>query len=583
MPRQVITAGVNLKEVDSMKCNRRIFSLLLAICLVAALIPATVFAQPYMSNALEEDQVVEYVGEDWLVLDNSAGQLVLLLKTPGEAIAYNASGLSNEWDSSDAKAWCDKFAAEHNIPFAVSFLTYNELINYWINNAESNLDSTSGWWLRVDPNDNVSAGGDMFAIAVSDAGFVGTPHVASNYGARPVVKIPISSIAMIDDGSLVVVDEDAFEDFTASTVVSGNFETATVTYSGAEGGKIYVLLTDRLGEIISCDTFDAAASGSVSVNVKSGLVGWHTVRVFNVVDGVASAVYTEDFNIEDTLGNVTEWNINVGGDISANFNIVLADGVSKENAKVVVKHNGVAKEIEGSALTDGTTTNGDACFKLPVDLHAPQMNDKITIQIVANGETGGEQSFTIREYAEAIINGNYGSEVVNLVKNMLNYGAAAQSYFEYNTGDLANKNIGEIAQDAVPGVPEGGLPAKKPNTVPGISFYGASLVLNSQTTLRFYFTLDQGRNISEFDFGDKIVQKRIAGGTVMYFVDVENIAPNMLNTEQEISVNDVVIVSYNPMWYIQRQFYSNSNTAKFKNLLQAIYNYYLAADAYTAI
>ena len=127
------------------------FSLLFAICLVAALIPATVFAQPYMSNALEEDQVVEYAEKEWLVLDNSAGQLVLLLQKPEEAIAYNASGLSNEWDSSDAKAWCDKFATERNIPFAVSFLTYNELVNYWINNAESNLDSTSGWWLRVDP------------------------------------------------------------------------------------------------------------------------------------------------------------------------------------------------------------------------------------------------------------------------------------------------------------------------------------------------------------------------------------------------------------------------------------------------
>ena len=40
------------------------FSLLFAICLVAALIPATVFAQPYMSNALEEDQVVEYAEKE---------------------------------------------------------------------------------------------------------------------------------------------------------------------------------------------------------------------------------------------------------------------------------------------------------------------------------------------------------------------------------------------------------------------------------------------------------------------------------------------------------------------------------------
>jgi hypothetical protein len=149
-----------------------------------------------------------------------------------------------------------------------------------------------------------------------------------------------------------------------------------------------------------------------------------------------------DFAIEDSHGNVVEWNVNVGGDVSANFNIVLSDKANEaDDTKIVVSYNGTTKEISKSEWQNGTTTDGAACVKLPVDMIAPHMNDVITIQVVADGTSGGEQTFTIREYAEAIINGNFDDNTKNLAKHMLNYGAKSQTYFNYKTDDLANKTV----------------------------------------------------------------------------------------------------------------------------------------------
>ena len=123
-----------------MKRNRRILSLLLAICLVAALIPAVSAAQDIVpAEFAQEDQIVNYVGNDWILLDSNAKEIVLLLKTPEAPIAYNASGLSNSWDESDANAWCQNFATENNIPFEVTFLSHEEVVTYWTNNSAGNL------------------------------------------------------------------------------------------------------------------------------------------------------------------------------------------------------------------------------------------------------------------------------------------------------------------------------------------------------------------------------------------------------------------------------------------------------------
>ena len=578
-----------MKEVDSMKRNRRILSLLLAICLIVALVPAVSAAQDVVpAEHAQDDQIVNYAGKDWILLDSNSSEIVLLLETPEAPIAYNASGLSNAWVGSNAETWCENFKTENGIPFEVTFLSHEEVVTYWANNSADNLKTENGWWLRYD-GENVD--GDLFGIAVSDAGFVGFPHVATNYGARPAVKIPVSKIAalVLNDSKweIKLIDQNAYADFAVADMsfdAAAAIKTVTVTYSGAEpNSSIYVVIYDQLGKIVST-TSQSADGTPVQVTLSEELVGRYNVRIFNSVDNTASAVVEKEFSIADKLGNVTEWNINLGGNISANFNLVLTEEVEADaNAKVAVSINGSTTETIIDELPEGKTTDGTACRVVSVSVRAPEMSDSISIQVIGNDATGGEQKFSIRQYAKAIIDGDFNESTKDLVKHMLNYGAKAQLYFNYKTtgGNLATDGVVDPEDLTFVDVPAVGSDHKATVTdVTGMEFYGSSLVLNSNTTLRFYFILNGENAISDYDFGELPVYARTVNGTPMYFADIKNIAPDKLNTPQTLSVDDKAFVSYNPMSYIVRMYNSDSSTDSMQNLMYALYNYHTVAANY---
>lgn len=573
-----------MKEVDSMKRNRRILSLLLAICLVAALIPAVSAAQDVVpAEYAQDDQIVNYADHDWILLDSNAEEIVLLLQTPEAPIAYNASGLSNAWAGSNAEVWCETFKDENDIPFEVTFLSHNEVVTYWANNSAANLKTENGWWLRYDGE---SVDGELFGIAVSDAGFVGFPHVAANYGARPAVTIPVSAIAAMvlenTEWTIKLIDENAYN-FAADMSFEPSSKKVTVTYTGAaENSSVYVVVYDQLGKIVTTAVSEAAAAnGSVEVVLSEELVGRYTVRIFNSLGDTASAVVEKEFSIADALGNVTEWNINLGGNISANFNLVLDKDVEDDpNAKVAVTVNGNTTQALVDDLPEGKTTDNTACRVVSVSVCAPQMSDEISIQVISNDVYGGEQKFSIRQYAKAIIDGDFNDSTKDLVKHMLNYGAKAQLYFGYNTSNLATDGV-DIGGLTFVDVPDNADNYKPSVTeVDGIELYGTSLVLNSNTTLRFYFVLNGDKAITDYGFDGLDVYQRTVSGTEMYFADIKNIAPDELNKPQTVSIDGNVFVSHNPIAYIIRMYHNESAAAGMHDLMYALYNYHTVAANY---
>jgi hypothetical protein len=67
---------------------------------------------------------------------------------------------------------------------------------------------------------------------------------------------------------------------------------------------------------------------------------------------------------------------------------------------------------------------------------------------------------------------------------MLNYGAAAQTYFGYNTENLSNAGFESTETVEIPAVDTSNMVS---GSASGISFYGASLVFESKVAVRFYF------------------------------------------------------------------------------------------------
>ena len=257
------------------------------------------------------------------------------------------------------------------------------------------------------------------------------------------------------------------------------------------------------------------------------------------------------------------WSLTLGEDIGVNF--YLAEEAANYTVDVTVAGNKAAY----------TTATKDGYYVVSVNVAAAQMTDVITLN-VKNGDTQvhtGE--YTVRQYAEKILTGAYDAEVKELVKQMLNLGAAAQTYFAYNPDPLANKDYEIDTPAAVPTeVPAIALE----DNLDGVSLYGMSLLFQSKTAVRFYFVVDGDVANYTFKVGGEAWE--VKNSEDLYYVEIGDINPQDLGNEITVTVNDALSVSYNPLTYIVRKYNSDSSSAALKDLVQAMYGYHLEALEY---
>ena len=248
-----------------------------------------------------------------------------------------------------------------------------------------------------------------------------------------------------------------------------------------------------------------------------------------------------------------EWSVTLGDNIGVNFYLGSADYT-------------VTATVNGAAVTP--SISGDVAT---VNVAAAQMNDTIVLTVKSGEETVHTGEYSVRQYADTILNGSYDEEVKAMVKQMLNYGAAAQTYFNYNTGALANSGI-TVTEATVPtDVPE----VTVTDNLDGINLYGMSLMFQSKTAVRFYFTVEG--NISDYTFSQGTPVEKNG----MYYVEISGINPQDLDKAITVSVNDgAMTVTYSPLNYIVRKYNSAASSDTLKALVQAMYGYHLEALEY---
>ena len=262
-------------------------------------------------------------------------------------------------------------------------------------------------------------------------------------------------------------------------------------------------------------------------------------------------VVTEE--IEKLANPVIGWNITLKDNIGVNFAMEL-----KDTDDVVVTVNG--------ETVDFTEENG----KFSINVAAAQMMDEIAISV--NGLPLAN-TYSVRKYADTILADPDQSACHDLVKYMLVYGGAAQTYFPYNAENLASNGI-----QVTPAVPTGDGEVEISDSLSAISFYGATLVHETKTAVRFYFTgsvegltfTANGSEVNEIAKGD------------MYYVEIAGINPQDLGNDVTVVVSDgtnELTVAYSPLDYIVRMYNKGGASAA---LVQALYGYYQAAVAYTA-
>ncbi|MGN0631193.1 MAG: hypothetical protein ACI4JN_07690, partial [Ruminococcus sp.] len=157
----------------------------------------------------------------------------------------------------------------------------------------------------------------------------------------------------------------------------------------------------------------------------------------------------------------------------------------------------------------------------------------------------------------------------NLVDSMSNYGNAANEFFtdggtvpapaeEVTADNLSNYNFTVYAME-------------------GITYYGSSLILQSETTIRHYFTIAEGKNISNFTFtvgGKETSLTESKNNPGYYYIDIKNISAEKLGEVYTVSINgEDVIIGYSALSYAKKVLDSSETDDNLKNLVKALYIY----------
>ena len=313
------------------------------------------------------------------------------------------------------------------------------------------------------------------------------------------------------------------------------------------------------------------ADGTMTAAGEAEVVFYTTVTS---TTGAQYRVYSQPVTITAAEGaDVVKWNITLGDDLRPNFHIQVTDGAVDSAVINISVGNGAVVSYAISQLPK----TEEGYYVASVALAAAQMTDEIKIEIVVDGQVQQTKTYTVKQYAQTVLDDQDMSQYHNLVLNMLNYGAKAQLYFAHNSDNLANAG-NEIEYPAK--VPEVALETVKSGEVSGISFYGASLLYLNKIAVRYYFIAPDGVTGITFQVGETEYTALPKDG--LYYVEIPGINPQEYADIISLVVSDGtsgMTIGYSPMHYITRMYNRSTTKDTLKNLLQAMYGYHLAADS----
>ena len=296
----------------------------------------------------------------------------------------------------------------------------------------------------------------------------------------------------------------------------------------------------------------------------------------------------------ETLAGYT---VSMKGKSDLNFYMTLPETVTKDD-DAYVEFTLPEGDIQTVKVKDITpNTNGYYVFTCGVP--ARQMASDIQARVVADKKFGKIYTYSVKEYSLSILNdtnNTYDEKTMNAVKAMLNYGAAAQVEFNYNTGNLANASLSE-ADKAISSAnfEKYKYSIENSENVTGINYYGGTLSLRSGTCVKDYFILGDGKSIDDYTF--RVVsdseevnlepKQAVINDKECYYVEVDNIRAYDLDKMVTVVVRNKnqpnstgMKVNYGPFSYAQAVSKSSSSDINLMKVINALYNYYEKAKAY---
>lgn len=310
----------------------------------------------------------------------------------------------------------------------------------------------------------------------------------------------------------------------------------------------------------------------------------------NATGSAKSFTFTAEYTSVSPAVSLYGRSITLKDNIDVNYYMEMSDSVFEHDAYLEFKIGGQTYKINASDAAE-VNENGKTLYKFSCPVSAAQMSDTIETRIVIDNNTKEEYSYSVKEYASNLLSksNEYPAETVKLVKALLNYGAAAQTFFNYNTDKPANgilsdadKAVDAADFDAYKAVIKADSANGQNN---GLSYYGSSLICKSEMTVRHYFILDNGSDINNYKFSYidtdgyevSLTPKKASDGGV-YCVDISGIMACGLDKNYVCRVtgmdsSQIIELNYGPLSYAYSVANDKDSSIELKNLMNALYVY----------
>lgn len=303
-------------------------------------------------------------------------------------------------------------------------------------------------------------------------------------------------------------------------------------------------------------------------------------------------------NVVDQVADISSVRLSLADQIGLKFLVSLDDSVAKDDYMEVTMDGETTQIKVSETSTQVSSVTGKESNVFECKVNSKEMTKDITVQMVVDGQTGTPVTYSVKDYADAILGyeeGTYEDEK-KMARAMLNYGGYAQKYFDGATEKLANEGLYTSETDPVQQLDKVDLSAYKHSITQaedtqGIHLSTAALSLESETELRFYFNLDEGKNLEDYVFELKDSSKELETGysteKEKYYVTIPNIGPTGLQTMYTLSITakdsteELIGIKYSAMSYVKTVLDNSAYDDEWKDLVKALYLYNQAALEYS--
>ena len=312
------------------------------------------------------------------------------------------------------------------------------------------------------------------------------------------------------------------------------------------------------GQAIGTDTYPTLGGAKVYKNaIYKGCVGNSGEPVSYEYSNTEKNTYGEHPDADndgkcDDCGAIIDgigaklagYSLSLTGNIGVNFYMELSDQIiadEKAYMQFTLPNGTVTKVLVSDARTNTEIKEGTTYYRFPCEVASYEMTQDIKAQMFdGNGNCGKEYTYTVRDYAQYIIeNGSLYVEAIPFVVTMLDYGACSQKYFKVAVDDLANKesnpsnDISGMDSDYM----DDFAANKAENKVLG-QFAGLSMVLKSETTLNLFYEPKEGIDVSKLIFSVDGKEITPVKRGQYYILSLENIRANELGNSKTFTVTD---------------------------------------------